>query len=440
MSSTLAEAPPTSRRSVFGIPTYVVMVAVGFVAIVFDGYDLIVYGSTVPALLAYRDWGLTAGEVGAIGSYALIGMFVGALASGSLADRFGRRRTMIASLALYSAAMLGTALAPNAEVFGIIRLIAGLGFGAVVPTAVALAVEWAPERRRNLCSAVMTAGFAVGGIVAAVLAILLLREHGFRLLYALGGLPLVTVVPLVYFLVPESPAFTRRATPHSEDGPRRTSLRRSFDRRAVVAVLLFGIANFAVGVVVFGLNTWLPQLMTTAGYGLGSALTFQLLLNVGAIAGAVFGSLIADRTGARPVATAFFLTATVCLCLLGLQLPGAVLAIIVLLAGVGATGTQIVLFGYVATHFRSATRGRALGITTGFARLGGVLGPALGGYLVAQQVGLTWNFVTFAMFALLGAVSAVAVPRRRPGAGPEAASASGEADGRYSTGSLGPVS
>ena len=438
MSVARSSPPSTVEPSIFGLSTYIVVVGVCFVAIVFDGYDLIVYGSTVPALLAHQEWALTPGEVGAIGSYALVGMFVGALAAGSLADRFGRRRTLIGSLSLYSLAMIGTALAPNPDIFGLIRIIAGLGFGAVVPTAVALVVEWAPERRRNLCSAIMTAGFAVGGILAAVLSMLLLREHGFRLLFALGGLPLVTVVPLVYLLVPESPVFAQDERLRPDGVSHKSPLQRILSGRVALTVLLFGVANFCVGVVVFGLNTWLPQLMTNAGFALGSALMFQLLLNAGAIGGALVGSLIADRKGARLVATAFFLTATVCIWLLGLQLPAAVLYVIVLFAGVGATGTQIVLFGYVATHFEAALRGSALGITTGFARLGGVLGPALGGYLVAQQVGLTWNLATFAAFALVGAIASSSVPRRadvstegepsdEPGP-PEAALPSGVAD------------
>ncbi|MBO0875435.1 MAG: MFS transporter [Pseudonocardia sp.] len=406
-------APSSATPSFARVPYYVVVVAVCFAADVFDGYDLIVYGSAVPALLQYRPWGLTATFVGAIGSYALVGMFFGALSAGALADRFGRKNTMVASLALYSLAMLGTAAASSAAMFGAFRLVAGLGFGAVVPTSVALVVEWAPKNRRNLCSGIMTSGFAVGGIVAALLAILLLRDYGFRLLFALGGLPLVTVVPLAMWLLRESPAYARQRD-RSGDREAATSrpLRDLLLGRALVMVLLFGVANFCIGVVVFGLNTWLPQLMSRAGYSLGSALLFQLLLNAGAIAGAVVGSIVADRKGARGVATTFFLLASICICVLGTGLSAAALYVVVLVAGVGATGTQIVLFGYVATHFEVSLRGRALGVTNGFARLGGILGPALGGYLVAARVGLGWDLAVFAAFAVVGAVASFCVPRR----------------------------
>lgn len=418
-----AQAPPATSsapdpaRTVLGVPMFVVVLVTCFLSVMFDGYDLIVYGAVVPALLTYEPWGLDAAQVGLIGSYALVGMFFGAIAAGSLADRFGRRHTMIYSLALYSLAMLGTSVAPTVEIFGALRLVAGLGFGAVVPAAIALCMEWAPADRKILCNGIMNSGFAVGGILAALGAILLLQGPGFRVLFALGGLPLILVVPLVLWVIPESPSFARASRAQRSDRVTRRQVSvELFRGRSLAALLVFGVANFCVGVVVFGMNTWLPQLMARAGYSLNSALAFQLLLNVGAIAGAVTGSYIADRRGARGVSATYFVLASVCICLLGLGLPGGVLYGVVLLAGVGATGTQILLFGYVASHFSALHRGRALGITTAFARVGGVVGPILGGYLVSAGIGLAWNLAAFAAFAIVGAIASVVVPvaRRAP--------------------------
>ncbi|WP_431236231.1 MFS transporter (plasmid) [Mycolicibacterium psychrotolerans] len=401
--------PTIPRHPVLNVPTYRVVVAINFAVIVFDGYDLIVYGSTVPALLQKQSWHLTSVDAGHIGSIALIGMFVGALLSGSLTDRYGRRPVLLASLGLYSLAMVLAAAAPDPVTFVLARGIGGIGFGAVVPAAVAITVEWAPESRRNFCSAVMTAGFAVGGIAAAGVAMWLLPVAGFRILYLIGALPIVTLVPLVWWLVPESPAYLNRRDALA-DRVRPTPITALLRGRTGVATALFCAANFCVGVIVFGLNTWLPHLMATAGFPIRSALLFQLLLNVGAIIGAIAGSIIADRTGARPVVTWMFLIAAVCISLLGVAMPAAALYSIVLFAGVGATGTQIVMFGYVATHFAAHLRARSLGATTSFARLGGVAGPTLGAYLITSSLGLFWSFGTFAMFALIGAVAAVFVP------------------------------
>jgi AAHS family benzoate transporter-like MFS transporter len=396
------------------------VVGLCFAAIVFDGYDLIVYGSVVPALL--DQWSLTPQQAGDIGSYALVGMFAGALAVGPLTDRFGRRALFAACLTWFSTAMLVVATAPNPEVLGAARFLAGLGFGGVVPTAIALTVEWAPAGRRSLYNAVMLSGFPAGGILAAVLAINLLEDRGFRVLFAFGAVPLVTIVPLALRFLPESPDFqpSRKiaATP-KRPTKRPKGLLTLLKGGSARAAWVFAAANFCSMLLVYGLNTWLPQIMRRAGYPLGSALTFLLVLNIGAIVGGVSGSFLADRIGSRRVATAGLLTCALCVSLLGSHWP--IVALYLLVAAVGATGvgSQMVLFGYVATHFAPDARVTALGFTTGIGRLGAVCGPILGGHLLAWQVGTNWNFRVYAAVALIGALCARAVPpsTRRPDTG-----------------------
>lgn len=387
------------------------VVALGFAAIVFDGYDLIVYGSAVPALLAHPEWALTPPEVGAIGSYALLGMFVGAIGAGTLTDRFGRRRMFLGCLAWFSVMMLAVAAAPNPELLGLARFLAGLGFGGIAPIAIALVVEWAPRSRRNLLNAVMLCGFPVGGVLAAIAGIALLEQYGFRLLFALGGLPLVTLLPLAIRLLPESPEYDPAAVtgPDPARDAARTGLR---SRRNVLALSLFALANVAGFLLVYGLNTWLPQLMRQAGYELGSAIAFLLVFNVGAVAGGLAGSALADRFGSRWVATAAFGVGVVSIALLALPLPSLVRYLLIAVAGGASVGTQIVVFGYVATHFGSRHRATALGVSTGIGRLGAVAGPLVGGLLIGSGLGLGWNFLAFAAVALVGALAAVAVPPR----------------------------
>ncbi len=373
------------------------VVALGFAAIVFDGYDLIVFGSAVPALLQHPGWELTAAEVGAIGSYALIGMLVGAISSGALTDLLGRRRLFIACLAWFSLMMAGVALAPNPELLGVFRFLAGLGFGGIAPTAIALVVEHAPAARKNLLNAVMLAGFPVGGVLAAILAVVLLEPYGFRVLFGLGVLPLVTLVPLAAWLLPESPRFQRKR-----------AVRRGL-RPGPLA--LFAVANFAGFLLVFGLNTWLPQLMRLAGYNLGSALSFLLALNVGGVVGGLAGSALADRWGPRWVATVLFGVAAVSLVLISVPMPVTLTYLVVALAGAASVGNQIVVYGYVANHYPTHQRATALGITSGLGRLGAAAGPLLGGLLVAT--GLTMNVTVFAAVALLGGVASALAVRGR---------------------------
>lgn len=388
------------------------IVAICFAAIVFDGYDLIVYGSTAPALLAYEPWGLSPAQVGAIGSYALMGMFVGAISVGALADRFGRRRMFLACLSLYSVAMLLVALAPDPATLGITRFIAGLGFGGIAPVAIALVVEVARPRQRNRLNAIMLAGFPVGGVLAAVTALLLLESVGFRALWGFGAIALVTVVPLAWKYIPET---SGRAQKTAASGGVRTLLA----SRELFTLAMFSVANFMGFLLVFGLNTWLPTLLGNAGYSLGSALAFQLLFNLGAVAGGYAGSAIADRFGSKLVAACAFAVAAVAIASMAATPPSAAMLLITVAAGAGSIGTQIVLFGYVATHYRALVRATALGVTTGIGRLGAVCGPLIGGFLLSLDVSFGWAFGVFASLAVVGAMTCLLV---RPGtsAGPDA--------------------
>lgn len=386
--------------------TAAVAVAICFGAIVFDGYDLIVFGSAVPALLAYEPWALTPAAVGAIGSYALLGMFVGAIASGMLTDLVGRRKLFIIALTWFSVMMLLAAVAPTPWALGLFRFLAGLGFGGIPPTAIALVMEVAPAARRHMINGLMLCGFPIGGALAALAAIVLLEPAGFRVLFAIGALPLVTLVPLAVLFLPESPGFVRAGR-----GRRRTEITGLLRGRAAWATGLFVVANFCGFLLVFGLNTWLPQLMRGAGYELGSALAFLLVLNLGAVVGGLAGSAMADRFGSRWVATSLFVLAVASLGLIAVPLPSAVLYLLVFVAGAATTGNQIVVYGYVAAHHPPGNRATALGLSSGIGRLGAVSGPAVGGALLTAGVGLAGNVGVFAAVAVVGAVACALVPR-----------------------------
>lgn len=380
------------------------VVAICFAAIVFDGYDLIVYGSSVPELLAYERWNLTPGQVGAIGSYTLLGMFFGAITSGAMTDRFGRRRLFIGCLVWYSVAMLFVATAPTPELLGLYRFVAGLGFGGIAPVAVALVVEVARPHERNRLNALMLSGLPVGGVIAALAAITLLDDVGFRGLWAFGALALIFVVPLAWRYIPETADVSTRT--HSG-----ASLKQLVSGGQATALILFCVANFMGFLLVFGLNTWLPELMREAGYSLGSALTFQLLLNAGAIAGGYLGSALADRRGSKVVATSAFAVAAAAIAAMATTPPTAAMALVAVAAGAGSIGTQIVVFGYVATHYPADLRATALGVSTGVGRLGAVSGPLVGGWLVGAGIEFGWAFAFFGAMAALGALACVAVPR-----------------------------
>lgn len=174
----------------------------------------------------------------------------------------------------------------------------------------------------------------------------------------------------------------RAAAAAGSTGPR--TLFRSGTR---AATLLFGAASFCGLLLVYGLNTWLPQIMREAGYPLGSALAFLLVLNLGAIVGGIAASALADRFGSKPVTVAAFLLATLCLPVLSQRVGTGLLLVAVAIAGLGSVGTQILVNGYVAVHYPTAIRATALGWALGVGRAGAILGLLFGGWVLASGIG-----------------------------------------------------
>jgi len=186
--------------------TVVWVVALATVGMVFDGYDLVAYGAVVPTFL--KDPGqigeVTPAVAGTLGSYALLGMLFGSLLAGAFGDIVGRRRVMLTAYAWFSVGMAVTAFMHNTATFGIFRFVTGLGMGALIATTGALVAEVAPAGKKNLCSAISYCGVPLGSLIGSLLAIVLLDSIGWRGLFLVGALPLVTLLPLAFFKLPES--------------------------------------------------------------------------------------------------------------------------------------------------------------------------------------------------------------------------------------------
>lgn len=423
------------------------IVGIATVGLVFDGYDLVVYGTLVPLFL--RDPAqigpVDAATAGALGSYALIGVLVGALLAGSVADLVGRRRVMLTSYVWFSVGMAATAFTTTAGAFGVLRFLTGVGVGALVATTGALVAEFAPPGRKNLCTAIAYCGVPLGSLLAALLAILLLPLIGWRGMFLIGALPLVVVLPLALAKMPESPlwlasrgrldearAVSERtgvelpeiapgAVSDSAAGasaPAAASTGRAgfaglFRTPHLAPTLLFGFVSAAGLLLVYALNTWLPELMGRAGYSANGSLSFLLVLNGGAVLGALAASRISDRFGPRRVVAVSFGLGALSIGLLTLELPIGLLLAFVAVVGLGTSGTQILIFGFASTHYPTPVRSAGVAWVAGFGRLGGIGGPLVGGMLVASGAELDSIFYLLAGLALLGGLLTLAVPSAR---------------------------
>lgn len=405
------------------------------VIIIFDGYDLAVAGVALPSIM--KEMGVDPTHAGFMVSSALFGMMFGAIFLGTLADRVGRRWATVACLALFSVFTAAAGLARDPLTFGVMRFLAGLGIGGAMPNVVAQMTEFSPRRIRSTMVTLMFSGYSVGGMLAAVLGKALLQRYGWSSVFLAAGLPIL-LVPVVLRAMPESAPFLVRKgrlaevaailarvapgyRPEPDDrftvpGRERASgapIRRLFEEGRGFSTGMFWIAFFMCLFMVYALSSWLAKLMATAGYTLGSALTFVLVLNLGAMIGAVGGGWLADRLHIKWVLFAMYVLAAVSITLLGVPLPTGALFVVVGLAGASTIGTQIVTYAYVGQFYPAAVRSTGIGWASGVGRTGAILAPILIGALVSMALPLQRNFLAMAVPAVVAAVAVALVDHRR---------------------------
>lgn len=377
-------------------------VIVAWLFVIFDGYDLIVYGTVQKALRA--EWHLNAAAAGTLGSLAFLGMMIGALIAGRLSDTIGRKNAIIGSAIVLSVFTALCAVAPSPSTFGALRFLAGLGLGGLVPTANALAADLIPRRWRAAVATLMMSGVPLGGSAAALLGMAVIPHWGWRPMFGLALVALVILVPVAMRVFPKD---TRtEGVAHSETAEGfRMLLRPPF----LAISVLFALATVVTLTAWYGLGTWLPNLLQDSGYNLGTALMLTLSLNLGAIAGSVITAWAGDRFGSVPTAVVAAGLAGVALLFLLAHPPVGAVYVILVLAGVGTHGTQCLIIAAIATYFPDHLRGTALGWGLGVGRIGAVAAPQLGGWLLAAGLGVGSNYLLFAGCAIVSALMLIGI-------------------------------
>lgn len=402
--------------------------------IIFDGYDLVIYGVAMKGLVA--QWGLSAKEAGFLGSVALFGMMIGAMALGSLADRYGRKKMIALCLVLFSLFTFLCGFAQNPTQFAIMRFIAGVGIGGAMPNLVAMMAEYSPKRMRSTMVSLMFSGYAIGGMLSAGLGIMIVPSMGWEWMFYLGIIPLF-LLPLIWKFLPESLGFlmrqgkeaeVRKILPKvapelnitAEDQLVREEVvvKKSvvpvgqlFAEHRGVSTLAFWVSFFCCLLMTYALSTWLPKFMEQAGYELKAGLSFLFAMNIGAMIGAIGGGWLADKFNIKAVLVAFLLLGSAAFVCLGYKAPVPVLYVLVTIAGATTIGTQIVLYSYVAIFYPLKIRSTGIGWASGVGRIGAIVGPILGGWLVAMQLPHSTNFMVFAIPAIIATVAVLFIAK-----------------------------
>ncbi len=379
-----------------------------WLTIALEGFDLVVLGVVIPSLLKEPSWGLTPGTAALIATVGLLGVMVGALVVGPVTDIVGRRRSMIGTVVVFSILTLACAFAPDPWTFGALRFLAGIGLGGVLPVALAMVNETAPRERAGSATTTMMTGYHVGAVVSSLLGIVVLSTLGlgWRPMFVIGGVIAVLLLPALVLRLPESEVFVQQRE-KGTGNPVAVLFRPGYRR----ATLAFWLASIMGLLLVYGLNTWLPQIMIAAGYKLDASLALLLTLNVGAVIGLLVAGQVADRIGTRTAALVWFVLAAVFLALLTVRLPGVAIYGTVLLAGIFTFSSQVLVYAYVGQRYPDAARATALGASSGVGRIGAIAGPLVTAPLLAAGIAFPWGFFLFAAVAAVGAAGVAAAGR-----------------------------
>ena len=408
-------------------PFHFNVVAWCLLIILFDGYDLAINGVVLPLLM--DEWGLSAVQAGMLASTALAGMMFGAMIFGSLADKIGRKKVIMICIVLFSGLTAAGGFASNPTEFGILRFLAGLGIGGVMPNLVALTSEYAPLRKRSTLVTTMFSGYAVGGVMAALLGSWFTPNFGWEIMFFIAGIPLL-LLPVIWKFLPESLSFivkagqqdqarqiVRRLAPemtvtketifqlNKVDVPEAANVVSLFRRGRAVNTILFWIAFFSCLLTMYALSSWLPKLMMAAGYSMDNSLMFMMVMNVGAVVGIVGGGILADRFHLKPVLMCLGIMGAIVMSLMGFQSNQFLLYILVFMAGAASIGSQMLLYSYVAQFYPLAVRSTGIGWASAIGRMGAIVGPILIGALLGMNFPAYFNFIAVGFPVLITALA-----------------------------------
>jgi AAHS family 4-hydroxybenzoate transporter-like MFS transporter len=405
-----------------------------FVIVLLDGFDTAAIGYIAPSLLS--EWGLRKADLAPVLSSALFGLAFGAIITGPMSDRFGRRYLLVGSVALFGLSSILAAFSSSIEELRLLRFVTGVGLGAAMPNAVTMMSEYCPDNRRATLMNLMFCGFPLGAGLGGLLAAWMIPNFGWRSILLLGGILPLIVGFLIVAKMPESVRFMvankrpvaivrmilSRISPSAFHAkvfelkePVVSAGRRGIGvvvaRDYIIGTLMLWIAYFMGLVVFYGSINWMPTLLNDVGIDAKSAMLISALFPLGGVGAVLSGVLMDKLTGNRVVAACYGLTAISVYCI-G-QAAGSVglLVVVVFLAGVMMNTAQCSMPALAAVFYPTSGRGTGVALMLGFGRFGGIAGS----FLVAELARRQFSFSSiFACVAVAGIVAALALLMMRP--------------------------
>ena len=407
-----------------------VIFALCFTIVLLDGFDTAAIGYIAPSLM--QEWGVAKPALAPVLSAALFGLAAGAISSGPLADRYGRKAVLMASVLVMGVACLVSAFAGSVDALTFWRFITGVGLGAAMPNAVTLMSEYCPDSRRAMLTNAMFCGFPLGAAFGGFLAAWMIPQFGWRSVLVLGGVAPLLVVVLLALLLPESvrymvakgydierirrvmariagsavqnvQRFVMTEQKQVEEG--QSGIGVVLSKRYALGSVMLWLAYFMGLVIFYALMNWMPVLFKDAGLDAKTATLVAALFPLGGV-GAIFCGWLMDRFNATAVVAVGYALTPVSIWWIG-QTAGSLgwLMTAVFVAGTIMNTAQSSMPALAAGFY--PTSGRATGVAwmLGIGRFGGIAGSFLVAELTARHLGFSEIFTVVAAAGLVSMVA-----------------------------------
>jgi putative MFS transporter len=375
----------------------------------FDALDVGLLSFVMAALK--QDWNLPASAVGWIGGINSIGMAFGALLFGLLADRIGRQRVFILTLLLFSVASGLSALSVTLGMLLALRFFIGMGLGGELPVASTLVSESVPARERGKIVVLLESFWALGWILAALIAYFVIPRYGWRIALLLGALPALYAVYLRLQL-PDSPRFLPRAAARAGFAKNLAQLFSQPHRRATVMLWMLW---FSVVFSYYGMFLWLPGVVGLKGFGLMKSFEYVLIMTLAQLPGYFSAAWLIERFGRKFVLITYLLGTALSAYFFGNAATVTQLLIAGMLLSFFNLGAWGALYAYTPEQYPDAIRATGAGAAAAIGRVGGIFGPLAVGYCLAAQISIEAIFLIFCAVIVLGVCAVAALGRETKG-------------------------
>lgn len=410
----------------------VVAIMVGLNAL--DGFDVLSISFASPGIASA--WHIDRAALGLVLSMELVGMAVGSMLLGGLADRIGRRATILGCLVAMAIGMFGASTADGVVTLSLWRVATGLGIGGMLAATNAAVAEVANAERRNFAVVLMAGGYPLGSIIGGTIASGLLAHHGWQAIFVFGGIATIAFIPIVWLFAPESIAFVmeRRpvdalarvnrtlarmghasveALPAPAEKAARVRPTALFSPALAALTILLTTAYLAHIMTFYFILKWIPKIVVDMGFAPPLAGAVLVWASVGGASGSLAFGLLTTRLKLLPLTIGAMAASLALVILFGRgQADLATLSLVAAVAGFATNAGVVGLYALVAASFPTGLRATATGFVIGVGRGGSALAPALAGLLFKFGYGLQTVAVIMAMGSLVAACALLALRGR----------------------------